>query len=109
MSKIVNNAQKFKELVSKYWYIAVPVHAGTSVCWFGSTYSATKMGFDFLPYLEKTNIIPDFYMEPLKKGNLGNFAQAAILYKLVTPLRYASTLAVTRSVIIQLRKRNMIK
>lgn len=108
MSKISTNFQKFKALVKKYWYIAVPIHIGTSAGWFGSFYGATKLGLDFVPALEKTSI-PQKYIDPLKKGNLGNFAQAAILYKLITPVRYATTLAVTRSTIKYLRKRSVIK
>lgn len=99
---------KFKTVVKKYWYIAIPVHLGTSSVWFGSFFGATKAGLDFLPLLEKTSI-PEKYMEPLKKGNMGNLAQALVLYKIAAPLRYASTLAVTSSAIKMLRKRNIIK
>lgn len=107
MSAKLTTIQKFKSLVKKYWYIALPVHFGTSGIWFGSFFGATKVGLDFVPLLEKTSI-PEKYIEPLKKGNMGNFAQALVLYKLVSPLRYATTLAVTRSTIKQLRKRNII-
>lgn len=107
MSKI-STFQKFKTLVQKYWYIAIPVHIGTSGLWFGSVFGATKAGLDFVPLLEKTSL-PEKYIEPLKKGNVGNLAQAAVLFKIVAPLRYATTLAVTRSTIRQLRKRGMIK
>lgn len=100
--------QKFKHLVKNYWYIAVPTHLGTSGLWFGSFFVATKAGLDFLPLLEKT-AIPEKYLEPLKKSNVGNYAQAFVLYKLVTPFRYASTLAVTSSIIKRLRKRGLIK
>lgn len=102
------NFQKFKALVKKYWYIAVPVHIVTSASWFATFYGATKAGLDFVPVLEKTSL-PENYIEPLKRGNLGNVAQALVLYKIVTPFRYASTLAVTRSTIKYLRKRSVIK
>lgn len=107
-SKAATTFQKFKSVVKQYWYIAVPVHLGTSVIWFGTFFGATKAGLDFVPALEKTSL-PVKYIEPLKKGNVGNLAQALVLYKLVAPLRYASTLAVTRSVIRSLKKRNIIK
>lgn len=107
MSKL-NAFQKFKTLVQKYWYIAIPVHVGTSGLWFGTLFGATKAGLDFVPLLEKTSL-PEKYIEPLKRGNVGNIAQAAVLYKIVTPFRYATTLAVTRSTIRQLRKRSLIK
>lgn len=107
-SKAVTTFQKFKTVVKKYWYIAVPVHLGTSVIWFGTFFGATKAGLDFVPALEKTSL-PEKYIEPLKKGSLGNVAQALVLYKLVAPLRYASTLAVTRSAVKHLRKRDIIK
>jgi hypothetical protein len=108
MSKFNANFQKFKTVVKKYWYIAIPVHLGTSACWFGTFYGATKAGLDFVPALEKTSL-PQKYIDPLKRGNIGNFAQALVLYKLVTPFRYASTLAVTRSAIKYMRARDLIK
>lgn len=100
--------EKFKTVVKKYWYIAIPVHVGTSALWFGSFFGATKAGLDFVPALEKTSL-PEKYIEPLKKGNLGNVAQALLLYKLVAPIRYATTLAVTRSSVKYLKKRSLIK
>lgn len=108
MSKINPTFQKFKILVKKYWYIAIPAHVGTSGIWFGSFFLATKAGLDFVPLLEKT-ALPEKYIEPLKKGHLGNLAQAFLLYKLVTPLRYASTLAVATTVVKRLKKTGMIK
>lgn len=108
MSALKTNIQKFKAVVKKYWYIAVPVHASTSAGWFGAFYGATKAGLDFVPALEKTSL-PQQYIDPLKKGNLGNFAQALVLYKIITPIRYATTLGLTRSVIKYLKKRSMIK
>lgn len=108
MAKLMNNLEKFKTVVKKYWYIAVPVHVATSAGWFGTFYGATKMGLDFVPVLEKTSV-PEKYVEPLKKGNLGNFAQALILHKLFTPVRYATTLAVTRSAIKYLKGRDILK
>lgn len=108
MSSKVSTIQKFKALVKKYWYIAIPVHMGTSSVWFGTFFGATKAGLDFVPVLEKT-ALPEKYIEPLKRGSLGNVAQALVLYKIVTPVRYATTLAVTRSAIKLLRKRGTIK
>lgn len=108
MSRVSNNIQKFKEVVKKYWYIAIPVHMGTSAGWFGTFFGATKLGLDFVPLLERTSL-PEKYIQPLKQGNLGNVAQAIVLYKIITPVRYATTLAVTRSAIVQMRKRGLIK
>lgn len=108
MSTKLSTIQKFKTIVKKYWYIAVPVHVGTSAIWFGSFFGATKAGLDFVPVLEKTSL-PEKYIEPLKRGNMGNVAQALVLYKIVAPLRYATTLAVTRSTIRYLRKTSLIK
>lgn len=108
MSSKFSTIQKFKTLVKKYWYIAIPVHLGTSAVWFGMLFGATKAGLDFVPALEKTSI-PEKYIEKLKKGNLGNLAQAVVIYKLIAPFRYATTLGVTRSAIKQLRKRDLIK
>lgn len=108
MSAKLSTVQKFKGLVKKYWYIAIPAHVGTSTIWFGTFFGATKVGLDFVPLLEKTSL-PEKYIEPLKRGNMGNVAQALVLYKIAAPFRYASTLAVTRSAIKYLRKRNLIK
>lgn len=81
---------------------------GTSVIWFGSFYGAVEAGLDFVPTLEKSGLPQDF-LEPLKKGNLGNVAQALVLYKIATPFRYASTLAVAVPTIRTLKRRGMIK
>lgn len=104
----LNTFQKFKAIVKKYWYIALPVHAATSTVWFGTFFGATKAGLDFVPVLEKT-ALPEKYIEPLKRGNMGNVAQALVIYKIIAPVRYATTLAVTRSTIKYLRKRSLIK
>lgn len=107
-SQGMNTIQKFKSVVKKYWYIAVPVHVGTSAVWFGTFFGATKAGLDFVPLLEKTSL-PQKYIDPLKKGNMGNVAQALVIYKLVAPVRYATTLGLTRTAIKILRKRDIIK
>lgn len=99
---------KFKTIVKKYWYIAIPVHIGTSTAWFAGVYTAVKSGLDFVPALEKAGL-PNDFIEPIKKGNLGNLAQALVLYKIATPFRYATTLAVAVPTIKTLKRRGMIK
>lgn len=108
MSQKLGLVQKFKAIVKKYWYIALPVHVATSGLYFGSFYGATKAGLNFVPMLEKTPI-PEKYINSLKKDNIGNIAQALIMFKLIGPLRYGTTLLVTRSAIKQMRKRDWIK
>lgn len=108
MSKLISNAKKFKELVEKSWYIALPVHVVTSGVWFGGAYGATKMGLDCVPFLEKTGLAEN-YLKVLKTGNIGHVAQALVMYKIVTPLRYATTLGLTKSIITLLKRRGTIK
>lgn len=108
MSAKIGLFQKFKKIVKDHWYIAIPVHFGTSAVWFGTFFGATKAGLDFVPMLEKTSI-PQEYIDKLKWKNVGNYAQALVLYKLVSPFRWATTLMVTRSTVKYLRKRNLIR
>ena len=107
MSKL-STFERFKTLVKKYWFVAVPVHAATSVVWFGSFYGATKAGLDFVPLLEKTPI-PSKYIEPLKKADVGNLVIALAMYKLITPVRYATTVGLTSKSIKYIRARGFIK
>lgn len=37
---------RFKQLCKDYWYVIVPVHASTSIVWFGSFYILVKSGVD---------------------------------------------------------------
>lgn len=108
MASKLGTVKKLKDLIKKYWYIALPVHIGTSGLWYGSLFGATKAGLDFVPLLEKTSL-PEKYVEPLKKGNLGNYAQALVLYKIIAPIRYASSLYVARSTVRYLRQRGLVK
>ena len=98
----------FWTTLKKYWYIAVPIHVCTSACWGGLCYGAIEVGLDFVPVLEKSGL-PQKYIDPLKRGNIGKFAQAAILYKIASPLRYASTLAATGYGLKYMRRRGLIK
>lgn len=34
--------QRYKIMLKKYWYVAIPVHAITSALWFGAFYIAAK-------------------------------------------------------------------
>src|SRR4051794_17806098 len=59
--------------------------------------------------LLETIHLPDVLVTPLKNPNLGSFAFALIIYKLIAPLRYASTLYITVPIIKHLVKQGKIK
>lgn len=83
--------QRFKEMARDYWYVLLPVHAATSIIWFGGFYYAVSSGVDVLGWIESLEL-SDKIMAPLRKSGAGYFALAFACYKVVSPLRYAVTL-----------------
>lgn len=100
-----NIFQRFKNVIKKYWYIALPVHLVTSTLWFGSFYLVTSCGVD-IPGLLKCLSIPEWIIDKVRNGNSWKsyLFIAYGLYKIFTPLRYMVTLGGTGITIRYLQK-----
>lgn len=97
--------QRFKNVIKKYWYIALPVHLVTSTLWFGSFYLITSSGVD-IPDLLKCLSVPEWIIDKVRNGNSWKsylFISYG-LYKIFTPLRYMVTLGGTGITIRYLQK-----
>jgi len=99
--------QRYKRLLKDYWYILIPVHAATSVLWFGSCFAAASSGVSIdLAWIVEHLGLPESLKTYLSNPNLGNLAVAIALYKLATPFRYMSTVyAVVPAIKVLVRKR----
>lgn len=97
--------QRFKNVIKKYWYIALPVHLVTSTLWFGSFYLIASSGVD-IPALLKCLGIPEWIIDKVRNGS--SWTSYLIisygLYKIFTPLRYMVTLGGTGITIRYLQK-----
>lgn len=82
---------RFRDLYKSYWYILVPVHIATSITWFVSAYFVAKTGVNIVPMLEWVHA-PDWILDPLRKSDVGYYAIAYAMYKIVTPARYVVTI-----------------
>ncbi|RWS00695.1 hypothetical protein B4U79_06563, partial [Dinothrombium tinctorium] len=99
--------QRYWKLAKEYWYLLIPVHVASSGIIFGFLFLIAKSGVDVEVLVEygKRIGIPEVMLNPLKVSGLGNIAIALVLYKLITPLRYAVTVAGTLGAIkIGIRK-----
>uniref|UniRef100_A0A915PYH0 Translocon-associated protein subunit delta n=1 Tax=Setaria digitata TaxID=48799 RepID=A0A915PYH0_9BILA len=84
---------KLKYYLKRYWYIAIPIHIANCAVWFIVLYVAVKSGFDVVALLEKYHV-PNYVVDRVKSipPNAGVAVVAFLLYKIATPLRYATTL-----------------
>ncbi|XP_077296313.1 protein FAM210A [Arctopsyche grandis] len=85
---------RFKQMYRDYWYVLVPVHVATSVCWLGGFYYLAKSGVDVIALLKSIGISEKF-TDPLKDSSMGYVALTYALYKIATPIRYTVTLGGT--------------
>ncbi|KAE9553272.1 hypothetical protein FO519_003530 [Halicephalobus sp. NKZ332] len=101
---------KFKFYFKRYWYIAVPVHFVCSLMWFSSAYILVKSGVDVIALLQMLHI-PEALIEKVKNTpqTAGVLVIALILYKIATPLRYATTLAGIQVTFWTLRRLGKLK
>uniref|UniRef100_A0A1I8AP53 DUF1279 domain-containing protein n=1 Tax=Steinernema glaseri TaxID=37863 RepID=A0A1I8AP53_9BILA len=92
--KISSTFTTMKYYFKKHWYIAVPIHCVSCSAWFAGLYLAVRSGVDVVSILEYLHI-PENWIESIKNAppSAGHFFVAAILYKIATPGRYATTLA----------------
>ncbi|KHN84093.1 putative rotein [Toxocara canis] len=96
---------KVKYYVKRYWYIAVPVHFIGSLVWFGALYAAVKSGIDIISLLEHLHL-PESLIDKAKNTPPGAsvLVLTLILYKVASPLRYATTLAGIQVVFLTLKR-----
>ncbi|OAF72118.1 hypothetical protein A3Q56_00113 [Intoshia linei] len=91
--------QKFKKIYRTHGKILIAVHLFTCGIWAIIIYVSIKMGLDVKQLLSKLNITRFNNMN----SNAGNFAVGYVLYKLISPIRYAATIMGTRIVIRYMR------
>jgi hypothetical protein len=99
---------RFKKMAKEYWYVLIPVHVVTSMCWLGGFYYASKCGVDIVGMMEQMHI-SDKLINPLRDSHLGHIAVAYLLYKIATPARYTVTLGGTTFAIRFLSQRCFIR
>uniref|UniRef100_A0A2C9L784 DUF1279 domain-containing protein n=1 Tax=Biomphalaria glabrata TaxID=6526 RepID=A0A2C9L784_BIOGL len=100
--------QRFKQTYKQHGKILIAVHLCTSAFWFSSLYLSVRSGLDIVPYLEKWNI-SEKVISPFRSGGLGSLAVTFLLYKMIAPVRYASTLGGTNLAIKYLRREGKMK
>ncbi|KAI6234624.1 hypothetical protein M3Y99_00781300 [Aphelenchoides fujianensis] len=96
---------KLKFYIKRYWYIAIPVHTINCGIWFGFLYLAVRSGVDVVGLMESLHM-PHALIEKIKNTppSAGFFVVTFLVYKIVMPLRYATTLALIRVTFEVLRK-----
>ncbi|XP_034650030.1 protein FAM210A-like, partial [Drosophila subobscura] len=99
---------RFRHMYKQYWYVLIPVHCVTSMCWFGGFYYLSKVGVD-VPALLQYAHLSDTIIERVQSSDMGHFAIAFLCFKVVTPLRYSVTLGGTTLSIKFLVKRGYLK
>ncbi|CAI5446285.1 unnamed protein product [Caenorhabditis angaria] len=101
---------KVKYYFKRYWYIAVPAHMASSTGWFVGAYLIVQSGVDIIALLEYLHM-PDAIIEKVKSTpeTAGVIVLALILYKIATPLRYATTLFLIQSSFWILRRMGKLK
>uniref|UniRef100_A0A914YKB8 DUF1279 domain-containing protein n=1 Tax=Panagrolaimus superbus TaxID=310955 RepID=A0A914YKB8_9BILA len=85
---------KFKFYFKRYWYIALPVHTVCCAVWLGSLFLIVRSGIDVLALLKVLHM-PEIVINKVQNvpEAAGELVVALILYKIVSPLRYATTVA----------------
>lgn len=99
---------RFKEYFKKYWYLMLPVHVVTSTIYFGAFYYLATQGLSPIPLLQYWGV-PEKYLDYITVSGFGELAVALAFYKVATPLRYLTTLAVGGVTVRQLRKRGLLR
>ncbi|KAM7534850.1 hypothetical protein Aperf_G00000112221 [Anoplocephala perfoliata] len=98
--------QRFKNAYKIYGKVLIVVHVVTSVAWLGLFYLIAYSGLDVITVLRGVKLL-DWVTEPMQARGLGLWATALILYKVIAPFRYLTTLALTSFVVRLLRSRGM--
>ncbi|PAV89530.1 hypothetical protein WR25_03029 isoform B [Diploscapter pachys] len=101
---------KFKYYFKRYWYIAVPAHAVSCISWFGLMYALVHFGMDVVGLLQALHL-PESLIEKVQNvpESAGIIVVALILYKIATPLRYATTLVLIRVAFWGLKRMGLLR
>ncbi|VDN19456.1 unnamed protein product [Cylicostephanus goldi] len=101
---------KIKYYLKRYWYIAVPAHMASSTLWFGGCYAAAHFGVDTVGLLRFLHV-PDVFIQKVENvpPSAGAIVVALILYKVATPLRYATTLVFIQATFSILRRMGKLR
>uniref|UniRef100_A0AC34Q7C2 DUF1279 domain-containing protein n=1 Tax=Panagrolaimus sp. JU765 TaxID=591449 RepID=A0AC34Q7C2_9BILA len=85
---------KCKYYFKQFGYIAIPVHCVSSTLWLCAAYLLVKSGVDVIALLQWLHV-PEFLVEKVKNTpeTAGVLVVTLLLYKIIAPLRYATTLA----------------
>lgn len=93
---------RLKVLIRDYGYIVIPVHLALSAMWFTAIYSAISAGVDLSEWVKWVG-------SHEKIARLGPFTATIVCLKLLAPIRYLMTIAVTTMTIRVLTRRGVIK
>ncbi|MFH4979432.1 hypothetical protein AB6A40_006141 [Gnathostoma spinigerum] len=101
---------KVKYYVRRYWYIAIPVHIAGSILWFTGLYAAVRSGIDVMAFLECIRT-PEFLLEKARNtpASAGAIVITFVLFKVVSPLRYMTTIAGIQMAFSTLRRMGKLK
>ncbi|KHJ83239.1 hypothetical protein OESDEN_17064 [Oesophagostomum dentatum] len=101
---------KIKYYLKRYWYIAVPAHMASSTLWFGGLYAAAHFGVDVIALLQFLHI-PAAVIHKIENvpPSAGALVVALLLYKVATPLRYATTLVFIQAAFTILRRMGKLR
>ncbi|VDD94455.1 unnamed protein product [Enterobius vermicularis] len=99
-----------KYYVKRYWYIAIPVHIVSCLLWYAAAFLAVKSGVDVVSLLEHLRV-PEYLIGKVRNmpPHAGYAALAFVLYKIASPLRYATTIAGIKLTFTTLQKMGKLK
>uniref|UniRef100_A0AC35UBT5 DUF1279 domain-containing protein n=1 Tax=Rhabditophanes sp. KR3021 TaxID=114890 RepID=A0AC35UBT5_9BILA len=102
--------QKLKFYIKRYWYIAIPVHAVVCSFYFAIFYFLVKSGVDVIAIM-KTLHLPESIIEKAQHASpsASTFVLAFLLYKIATPLRYATTVGGIQGTFWTMKKLGKLK
>merc|ERR1719470_402462 len=96
---------RFKQMVKDYWYIIIPVEAGTSVIWYGAIFVSLKSGVDIVDLLLTIGVSENTLAKlPSAGGDYGYHALAFVCYKVISPLRHLISLGISGALVSRLEK-----
>ncbi|XP_067930360.1 uncharacterized protein C18orf19 homolog A-like [Watersipora subatra] len=93
--------QRFTQVYKEYGKTLIAVHCVTSLLWYGGFYLVAQSGIDLLPFLVKMGASEAIQS---KYSAAGDYVVAYILYEIAKPVRYISTLALTRQAVVYMRR-----
>lgn len=99
--------QRFKQTYKTHGKILIAVHLCTTVGWFTCFYALIRSGVDVIGILESMNVSENL-LGRVRSSAWVDVALSYLLYKLMSPVRYAVTIAGTQMVVKQFRSTGRI-